>query len=701
MAKNKIPDNIKKFLRYSEDEFISNQSLVIEYLSLVDLQREEYWHGAITIDVIEELTKEARFFKENGYYTLDCMPDSKHKATNADKEYWERQVIYCLYGRFIKGIYFPGYLYFYLNFCKIDTSVPNPNGIATPESDFPRFWVSDLNAFHYIELAELSKKNGGFLKKRRSGYTTKFVSMLARNFYHIPGSKQMFIATSEHYLDNAVQMLEPIYTHNDLYTGWKSIRGLVNNNRSKVNTRQIKTKSGATVVVGTKSSIKFVNVTKSDNVRGAKARLIVFEEFGDFKGGSKVWTVTDKLVRENGIVAGAKFFLGTGGTIGEGFDAMNSFFSNPKDRDILSVENIFDPDDKLKEIAYFLPAYYGYVACMDECGYTDIEKAKEMIMQDEWKIDTANEQVLMERQAEMPFIPKHALGARTGTVFNAMIALKALYSLELREDIPIPIGSKCGYMTLNRDNKAEFIEDDTLHPILEYPLPAGIKDKKGAVIIYKDPEYSGRGELHKGRYLVGVDAYAQDDSDDGSLYAVVVFDRYEESIVAEYVGHRGNINIDNEIALLLTLYYNAFAVIERNVQSAISHFKNRKYMHHVVMDSDMSMSKTKMSGKYGISMQASPIRDSYNFINSIMKDSESLEGSFKDKCPSIRGLQELSVYDGKMNADWISAYRIVVLFHKLANLVDLREYDEQQKNLDSRKTFNQRLNERMKQLRNR
>ena len=701
LSRNILPDCLKKFEHYSEEEFTSSKALVLEYLQTVDLQDESFWRGAITKEILDELQKPSLFFKEHGVY-YDTLWESYE-----NQEFFEREMDYCINGRFIQGVYFPGYFYYYLNYSLI--AVSDKVNTKSFSFTFPRIWITDLQFFHYVELAEMTDHNGGVLKKRRGGYSVKFGSMLARNFYLDPGCNQMVLATDEKYLSDMRTNIEHHLSHNDEHCSWKSVRTKVNNTKKIVNSWEETTEDGAKVLKGSKSTIILLNVSDPNKTRGSKARLILFEEFGNFAGGLDSWRISDPIVRENGLCVGIKFFIGTGGTIdNNSFEAINKMFLNPSAYQILSVKNIYTEGKSNQDIAYFVPAYYGWDLRVDELGFTDVEIAKQDIIAINEPVDKDGKLSLSQDEvnknwAERPFDPYQALGVKMATAFDAALCMDALERMEIDNFLLVKKGARVGRLTRNSLNQAEFVEDPTMKAISQFPLPDSF-NKKGAVVIYKEPEYLSNGTIQFGRYIVGIDTYSQDIAKKGSLYAAIVFDRYTNEIVAEYYGRVNNYDVENEISLNLTMFYNAIAIPERNVNNTIKHFIRRGGVKYLAKQSDLT--KRDGSGDYGISMQIGNIKDADREIETYLKThysdwdtvtgevgEDSIQGAFK--IPSIRLLSEMTLYDYEMNVDAISAFRLIMLYVSSVPLVKHPGYFRSGKIEEKRKSFHDRLHEKM------
>lgn len=262
---------------------------------------------------ILEFTATRQQFLEEGLYT------KAYPGTRSFMNFWDEQKRRSLEGYHTGRDYIPGYFYFYLNFSPIykvkfstnQANIIGQNIRGEREFDFPDFWDSDYEYFHYINEAELSGKHGGVLKARGRGYSFKGGSMLNRNYFLIPGSKNYVYAASEQYLikDGTLTKAWDIMGFVDDNTAWTKRRQYKDTDFHKRASYQKRT-ANKVVEAGYKSEIMGVIIDDANKSRGKRGKLIIWEEAGEFKNLLKAWQVARPSVEQGKATFGTMIFQG-------------------------------------------------------------------------------------------------------------------------------------------------------------------------------------------------------------------------------------------------------------------------------------------------------------------------------------------------------------------------------------------------------
>ena len=275
-------------------------------------------------------------FEKYGYY---CAAP---KGTSAYKEYWDEEIKRCLKGFKIEdGDYISGYHYFYLNYCQISRIVKDElTGKAIKKNWFPRFFDYDYEFFIVIDQCEKLGKHLAVLKARRKGYSYKVAAMLVRNFYLIPNSKSYAYASEAEFLtkDGILSKAWEYLDFIDENTAWYKKRQKIDRTMHK-RASFVVDKEGVKVELGYKSEI--IGVTLKNDVqkiRGKGAKLIIFEEAGNFPDLKTAWQIARPSVEQGGDVHGLMIAFGTGGCVCAGTKVWT------KDGKLINIEDLEQED---------------------------------------------------------------------------------------------------------------------------------------------------------------------------------------------------------------------------------------------------------------------------------------------------------------------------------------------------------------------
>ena len=179
----------------------------------------------------------ALYFKKFSCYTK--LTPNPHPQSEY-MQFWREEFRRCRDGlvRESDGEWITGYHYFYLNYSPIwltdevenDKTNSSKKHRVDRKYDFPRFWDSDYEYFHYIEQAEEEGLDGVALKTRGRGYSFKAGAMAARNYYMYPGSRTIAVAAGEEFLikDGILNKAWDVLDWIDSHTPWKKERQVKN-----------------------------------------------------------------------------------------------------------------------------------------------------------------------------------------------------------------------------------------------------------------------------------------------------------------------------------------------------------------------------------------------------------------------------------------------------------------------------------------
>ena len=628
-------------------------------------------------------------FIKNGYY---CPHP---KGTTAYRRYWREQKQYCLEGfTSEEGEYVTGYFYFYLNFCPIIRVVEEEvlrNGkkvvIAKRERDFPLFYDYDRCYYDAIQAAEEHGKHLTVIKKRGAGYSFKGGSMLCRNYFLIPGSKSYAIASDMTFLteDGLLSKAWEMMSFIDENTAWVKKRQKKNTNTHK-RASFISKKDGNETEMGYMSEIIGVSLNNDfQKARGKRAKLILWEEAGKFPNLKEAWQIARPSVEEDGATYGLMVAYGTGGTMGADFEGLKDLFYEPRGYNCLSIENTWDDSMSGTECGFFVPQYYNMRDYMDSNGNSLIIQAREyeQLRRNEVITHASDRNSIDRYICERPFTPEEATLNISANIFPKKELLAHLNYIRTHESVRKfkQVGD------LLNDSSGALKWDPSPKPkdITKYRLN-DLDDKAGQVVIWEhpceNPPY--------GLYIMGCDPYDHDQaSSSTSLGSVFVYKRFQtfekwnETVVAEYTGRPGTVDEFYEIVRKLAIYYNAKILYENEKKGLFIYFSH-KHCEYLLADQpnelirDISQDSKVVRGK-GIHMN--------KFVKQYMelriKDwlNEEYEPGKKNltKLLSEPLLEELIAYNQDGNFDRVISYGLCIMYREALYHIQVKENKQEVK----------------------
>lgn len=658
-------------------------------------------------------------FKKYGYYTPEPW------GSPAWEEFWDEEEYRCLYGYTSGGATITGDHYNYLNYSpilRIDNTRAYKKGVKKVKG-FPDFWDGDYNYFWIREIARegvlgamgmnpleekrifslpfeerikiikeyLSKlhlifrpldtdlEGGKDLivgKARRRGFSNKNASIASSNFFHRPGTLTLMLAYEKKYLFPGIKTIfgkckSMIDFIND-NTGWLMPSDVIDN-QSAIRASYISYREGKKIEKGSMAEIEAVSCKDNpDSPRGSDAYDVLGEEVGAWgtPGGLKALLAAIRSSSEAGSYkTGLITFFGTSGDIEKGTADFADLIQRPQANNFMSFYDIWGKrQDKIEGM--FFPAHLNKEGYYDEAGNSDLEGAKkwELDKREELTKSGATSQEMKRRQQEEPLDSSEAFSFISSNRFPVQelaqrvedIKIKGLHKLK---GIPVTL-IQTGEDTVI----AKPILNGTADPIMTYrDLP---HDLRGCPVIYEHPIANPP----KGLYKIGYDPVKHDFG--SSLAAIVVYksfhkeSRTHSKIVAEYVGRPVVPEDADQIALMLSILYNTKVMYENEVPGTKNYFRRKGKLDRLAWQPDKVISKntrnSKVSRTFGCHMtEALKIAgEKYivKWLNTVLDYNEHDQPiTVIDNIDSLRGLEELILYNREGNFDWVSAL-IMCLF---------------------------------------
>lgn len=527
----------------------------------------------------------ALHFKEHGCYT-NLRPNS-----NPNSEYgmWAREEVNRIwYGmtRPEDGEWIPGTLYFYWNYCPIlQSKIKKGSKKAERVVDFPEPWDSTYLWHHYIYQAVhggvynefKGGQHWGVIARRGVGKSLNVASMLARLFIlgdneEVSKSvKGVVVASDKNFLikDGTLNKFVDFIDYCAEYTQWpaRRIKSTLDEMHWIMGYRDT---DNDQIIRGTKNEVTGMSVKDNPGrIRGKRALLTVFEEFGSFPGFLETYNTALYSAEEGGYSFGNIGVIGTGGTKGNDFSGALEMIYNPKGYNMYPLPNVFDKQAQGRSTSLmFLGAYMNRKGFYDKDGNSDVVGALiEVIKEREYiKRNSTDPSTVTQKKAEMPVTIQECI-MQTSTNVYPVADLNERIN-ELRMNPSLMNGVKSGELVMvGGEVSLKLTKDEPIH---NFPL----KDNKakGAVEIFHDPEVGSDGKIAADRYILGVDPFDNDVADSLSLGSVLVMDTFTDQIVAEYTGRPMFADDFYEIVRRLCLYYNGKVNIEANKKGIFAYF---------------------------------------------------------------------------------------------------------------------------------
>lgn len=630
-----IPDDIPVKVREELIEYIESIPLIkhlISHESIRGFAKDRPRYSSLSEDdenntynddrIIVDITKphiledldyfreRAIFFNNNNKYT-NITPNPNPRSEYA--AFWREELRRWKDGhiRPSDGEWVPGYLYYYWNYTTIaiveEVESNNKNKKrqkAERKTSFPLPWLGDYLFYHYVEQARQEGQHGKLLKMRGCGWSFKAAGISPCNMYIFPGAKnpnfhlaseKTFLLGDKGMFGKVLDNLDWIMTHTPL----PRIR-LINSIRSMEVQLGFLDKYGKRD--GLLSSVTGISLKDNpEKARGIRGPFIQYEEDGLFPDLETAWNVNREAVESGSSSFGFMMAGGTGGTEGASFEGSKKLFYNPDAYNIYSVVNVYDKNiQNSTKCGFFWGAYMNRHRCYDKItGEPDVIKAMIEIIENRFKIaaNSSDSVALTQARAEKPITPQEAIMRVEGTVFP--IADLTDYINVIRpEELRFLSQHYVGNLTHAQGGTVKWMPNVDVRPIRT--LDPG-RNRNGGVEIFELPKYGANGIITSGRYIGGIDPI---DADEGpSLFSIFILDLLTDRIVAEYTGRYPKAEECYEIALKLSMFYNAQINYENNLKGLHTYFKHKNALHYLAdtpeILKDMDMLKPSMANPKG------------------------------------------------------------------------------------------------------
>lgn len=644
----------------------------------------------------------ALYFQKHGKYD-DGVDDSYDYH-----DYWEREHDRCINGLSVGGMHITGYHYYYLNYCpiwltrakeqKLYGEVFKNRKTGDRIFDFADFWDVDFEFFSELELAIDNGQHFIWLKPRGVGASYKGSSILGRNFFLKPGSKNYILAQSKEFL-----------TNDGLFTKFLSNRSFINKPHPeedryltafgkpsdfKKDQNNMHYRASTNVdgeERGFMSEVFGITFNDGDfqKHRGKRGIIIEIEEFGTLGSAETIYNVARSSVEEGDVVFGTILGFGTGGTEAADFGAMEKMFYNPEAYNIRCFDNKWDEGMQGTKCAYFTPSYRN-IKFKDDKGNSNEILAKEFRDKERaMAAKSPDANAILQEKSEHPYTPQEAILKNSYSVLPANEAIEWYHKVLGSGLHKIGVNGRLE----NIDGKIQFIVDDKVKPILNFPHNIQ-EELTGCIVQYYSP-FRVNGRVPDNLYIIAHDPYAFDQSSDSeSLGAAYVYMQpnnipgapFGDRIVATYYGRPKTLDDYNRNLFKLAQFYNAKIGFENDRGDVIGYAKRFQLLDwlseefELAFDAELKGSKVKRNFGMHIGTGKNNVRknkgDRYLADWLITERGKDVDGLSRMNlqtiyCPAT--LKEISMYrtDGG-NFDRISALRILAYYRQEIVFKDLQ-----------------------------
>ena len=627
----------------------------------------------------------ALFFLKNGCYTFlrpNSNPNSEYR------KYWDREIDRCYNGllRETDGMYIPGYLYWFLNYCPMMINkYKEGQKKAIRTEGFAYFFEGIWWRYLYLKNARDKGHHAVELAKRGCAKSYGLAAIMSHNLIigESEESKRRTItvltAYQKEYLkddkDGTLSKFVPILSFLSKNTPFPRLMLKQSSNEM---TWQMGYKDEYGRNQGSLNQVMGVSAKDdSDKLRG-KRGYILFEEFGNFPSLLDLYDVTRKSVEDGDYTFALMYLIGTANNKEANFQSAKTLLYATESYNIESLKNVYDKKGQGRDtFGFFFPSYINRAGCYNKDGISDVVKALLQVLMNRYKAKYGADPTSVLRViAEDPITPAEAIIKVKDAYFPVAALNERAQQLDTNPHIYDDI--YVGELFFNNSNQVEFRPTGDI-PIRKFPVG---NDTKGALEIYAMPEKDSTGTVFDNRYILGYDPTNNDQAESHSLASVFVFDLFTDRIVAEFTGRTEFADDMHEIVRKLCLFYNGKVLYESNIKGCYSYME-KVHSTYLLADTPQYLRDKqiiKYSGFGSSSKGVSATASVNNFANRLIKDwfnklvpiERTDENGNKEiiQTPSLyllktRALIEEAIqFNPEINVDRIRALGMVMLYRE-------------------------------------
>lgn len=627
----------------------------------------------------------ALFFLKNGCYTFlrpNSNPNSEYR------KYWDREIDRCYNGllRETDGMYIPGYLYWFLNYCPMMINkYKEGQKKAIRTEGFAYFFEGIWWRYLYLKNARDKGHHAVELAKRGCAKSYGLAAIMSHNLIigESEESKRRTItvltAYQKEYLkddkDGTLSKFVPILSFLSKNTPFPRLMLKQSSNEM---TWQMGYKDEYGRNQGSLNQVMGVSAKDdSDKLRG-KRGYILFEEFGNFPSLLDLYDVTRKSVEDGDYTFALMYLIGTANNKEANFQSAKTLLYATESYNIESLKNVYDKKGQGRDtFGFFFPSYINRAGCYNKDGISDVVKALLQVLMNRYKAKYGADPTSVLRViAEDPITPAEAIIKVKDAYFPVAALNERAQQLDTNPHIYDDI--YVGELFFNNSNQVEFRPTGDI-PIRKFPVD---NDTKGALEIYVMPEKDSTGTVFNNRYILGYDPTNNDQAESHSLASVFVFDLFTDRIVAEFTGRTEFADDMHEIVRKLCLFYNGKVLYESNIKGCYSYME-KMHSTYLLADTPQYLRDKQIIKYSGFGSSAKGVTATApvnNFANRLIRDwfnklvpiERTDENGNKEiiQTPSLyllktRALIEEAIqFNPEINVDRIRALGMVMLYRE-------------------------------------
>lgn len=544
-------------------------------------------------------------FKKTGSYCKYV------KGTFQYKHYWkEQEKEKVKAGIIIDDFYIPPFYYFYLNFLEIYNKVRGKYWA-------PDVFDSDYHFFLYIMLCILEGKHAAVVKTRQRGYSYKIMAILYWSYMWFEGAVNTIGASDADYTKKTWKYLDHYRQFIHTNTAWKRGPQVP---KSLDWIERTLTADGNTVGLGSSLVGTTFQQSASKGVGGPQ-KFFFYEEAGIAPTLLKTVEYIRPAIEEGNLATGLIIVSGSVGELKD-CEPLKKISRNPEAYNFLGVDPVHTKDigwSKNGKTCLFVPETWNRYGYMDEDGNSLVEMCEQALSEERKNAkETKSLGDYQLQVSQKPLSLNEAFAWRSESYFPQAILANQITRLE--NDKP-----KTTVVELFEKSDGSIGSTTNTERVAITTFPLNNEDIRGAVVIKDFPEENADGRVPFLRYFAGVDPIATDKTTTSeSLFSVFIFKNLTQTEVEDnegnkriktsgfepvawYTGRMEDLKQTNTIGEYLIRYYNAYAVVESNVQNFINHMQQRGFQRHLATKQDITFigdlgANQQVHKQYGVHM---------------------------------------------------------------------------------------------------
>ena len=665
-----------------------------------------------TVKMIIKWQEHAKFFVDNGFYTLETQDTDRYN------NYWDVEALKCRLGVLYysengNSYYLTRDYYFFINFCVI---VNKEKGY---EEKFADVRDGQYHMMLYEKIGEMYHNNTVVLKRRQFLFSFCHVAKTTNYLWFENRKRLKWFASDESFIDDvngSWSIFNQYKTHLNNHTGW--FRNFSPDKGGEAQQRQQVKIGGKWEWEGNESSLIGKTLKKDPKLGIGGPTFWAWYEEGGVAPTADITLQYMEPAITSGLMRVGSFCIG--GSVGDLTECkpLKSFILEPSKSGFFAVDtDLYDESGVTRKCGLFIPAQYCMPEATDEAGNSLVELALELLHKAEFigfkrgeygRIADEPAWIELEpslyilKKSQNPKTIKEAFDWRQASDFDIQKIERRQSVIKLLKEAKT-FQMEQGLLEENEEDgkiRLKLVSEFKLNAPFENEYPVDLKaiEKRGLVNIYEkyNPKFN---------YYAGVDSIDSDESvTSKSLLSVHIYRRaYTEidtttnkrrtvpgKIVASWCGKFDRIDDTNEQGFMLLKMFKAKAACERNRPNFINHCRRNNFGHLIAKKSELPFNKdistnisfsTLDKEEYGVwndsggVLLKNLIRNIKDYLNaehdSITTDVKTDDGEIGKTTKVIRGydimddywtLEELKLYNKDGNFDRFISLALAIAY---------------------------------------